>query len=305
MPARTFLKRLLLHSRPGDSEIGSAVTDAHPREGDYFSFKTIASPDGAQVSGRYAALKILEAGDTEFAFAVLDAIWDRPPTLRGARSAGILQRRAFKTASNAVVDHECYRSWWWAWRPHLLPEARFLGNDRISGLEREALQQAISYTGIVHAARSAEREWRWLHDREALLDEVKRSAAAHAAASAEKARQKRERLKTLTWDQLLAEDPFPGWGSGRQPVPHEALAMLARETVHSACRALKELGPKPRRRQVRPILRRCIDFFNDTDPSVGVIETEKRARILAVIEEMAELAGQQELIGEIDLWRGW
>jgi hypothetical protein len=155
---RSFLKRLWLRSRPGDGEIGSPVTDAQPRQGDYFSFETLAFPDSAQPSGRYAALKILEADEAEFAFAVLDRTWDRPPTLRSVRCAGLLKSHAFKTAPNAVVDYELYRSWWWAWRPDLLPVARFLGNDRISGEEREALQRSISYTGSVHAARSAERE---------------------------------------------------------------------------------------------------------------------------------------------------
>jgi len=281
------------------------VTQERPRPGDYLSVKTLPSPAQAMPSGRFAALKIIEVGETGFAFAVLDGTWAAPPILRDARCAAILKRRAFKTSPNAVIDDDVYRSWWWAWRPDLLPEARLLGNDRITDEEDQALRRSISFTGIAHAATSAEREWRWRHDRKAFLEDVERSKAAHAAAAAAAAQRKRDRFKTLTWDLLLAEDPFPGWGTGSPPHPPEVFAAEARAVIHDACRALKDLGPRPHRKAVRVILRRCIDWFNDADARDGVIETEERERILAVVEEMAELAGQGELIGEIDVWRNW
>jgi hypothetical protein len=163
------------------------------------------------------------------------------------------------------------------------------------------LAHALSFTGLGHAAASAEREWRWLHDRERLLEDVKRSAAEYEAAAAAEARRKRERRKVLTWDQLLAEDPFPSWRAR----PSETFAAEARTAIRDACHALKALGPKPPRSQVRAILRGCVERFGAATEHYRDISTEQRREIVNVLEEMAYLSGHRSLIDDARLWRGW
>jgi hypothetical protein len=130
---------------------------------------------------------------------------------------------------------------------------------------------------------------------------VKRSEAEHAAAASAEARRKRQRRKTLSWDQLLAEDPFPNW----KKYPSEAFAAEARNMIHDACRTLRSLGPKPPRRQASAILRSCIEWFNAANERYGEIETEERTDIVNVIEEMAYLSGHRSLIDAAGLWRDW
>ena len=82
--------------------------------------------------------------------------------------------------------------------------------------------------------------------------------------------------------------------------------MAARATIRSACDSLEQLGPKPRRADVRAILKKTVIWFNEADEKAGgVIETEEREDICSVLEEMAHVARQKILSEEIDEWREW
>jgi hypothetical protein len=297
---KPLLRRLFLGRSSGDRSIGNPATGERPRSGDYFSFRTSPVPTDAGPAGHYAALKIIETNEGFFAYAVLDGIWNAPPTLRNAREATILKRRAFRTAPDARIEDDVFRCWWWCWTPRDIPEMRLLGNDRVCDDERAALTHSLSFTGLGHAAASAEREWRWLRDRDGLLKDVKRSEAEYAIAAAAEARRKLERRKTLTWNQLLAEDHFANW----KTYPAEALAE-ARTAIQDACHALKALGPRPPRSHVRAILRGCIEWFNAANERYGGIPTERRTEIVNVLEEIAYLSGHRSLIDDARLRRGW
>jgi hypothetical protein len=57
---------------------------------------------------------------------------------------------------------------------------------------------------------------------------------------------------------------------------------------------------------VRAILRKCVEWFNEADKIAGgVIETEEREDICAILEEMAFVARQKSLVEEVDSWRDW
>lgn len=298
----SMIRRLILPRRPDDKAAGSPVGDHWPRKGDYFSFRTSACLKHAQPSGRFAVLKVLDVGDSGPTIAVLAGTWEQPPTLRDARCARLLERRAFKSGPGLQIDHDVFRCYWWAWCPDLLPEVRFLGNDRLRGQERRALLKAVSFTGVAGAAVSAEREWRWLHDREALLQDVKNSMAAHQTEARAKAVAQRARRKTLNWEQLISEIPFPDWDTGPYQDLPETFVSDSREVVRAAYLALRALGPRPPRKEVRVILRRCVEWFNSTSTSYGPPEAQVRAMFVQTIEEAAWLAGQSGMIGEINGW---
>jgi hypothetical protein len=298
---KPLLRRLFLGRNFGDRSIGNSATGDLPRSGDYFSFRTSPALTGTEPTGHYAALKIIETNEDFFAYAVLDGIWNAPPTLRNAREAAILKLRAFRTAPDARIEDDIFRCWWWGWKPKDIPEMRLLGNDPVTSEERAALAHSLSFTGLGGAAVSAEREWRWPHDRDRLLKDVKRSETEYAIAAAKEARRKRERRKTLTWDQLLAEDPFPNW----KPYPSETFAAEARTVVQDACHALKALGPKPPRSHVRVILRGCVEWFSPANERYGDISSEQRREIVNVLQEMAYLSGHRSLTDDFRLWRGW
>jgi hypothetical protein len=114
-----------------------------------------------------------------------------------------------------------------------------------------------------------------------------------------------ERLKTLTWDQLLDEQPFARWIE-HPPFPPPAFVSAARDHIRSTIEALKALGREPKKREAREVLRACVEWFNAKDVEFGnVIETEERDDICALLEELSSVAGHRSLMEEIHGWRDW
>lgn len=71
-------------------------------------------------------------------------------------------------------------------------------------------------------------------------------------------------------------------------------------------RLFSQLGAKPRKGDVRAILRKTVIWFNEADEEAGnVIETEEREDICVALEEMAYAARQKAFVDEIDDWREW
>ncbi|PJG55472.1 hypothetical protein CVM73_10525 [Bradyrhizobium forestalis] len=282
--------------------------DKAPVAGEIYSFRTsplsgFAPPE----TGRYAAFKVLGVNERFVAIAVLGGIWSTPPSLRVANEAVVLHEHRFAHTGRMAVFG--VNADWWA--PSDLDSVSLLGSGRLSPEEQAIGAKIIgfgigfSYSTLRFANHAAEGEWRWEHDRDALLVESEKSKAKAAAERAAKEERYRARLKNLTWEKLLAETPFERWAPS-PPFPPVEFTKAARETVHSACRELRELGPRPPKAKVRSILRRCVEWFNEADKAAGeVIETEEREDIYAVLEEMAFVAKQKSLVDEIDTWREW
>jgi hypothetical protein len=186
---------------------------------------------------------------------------------------------------------------------NILEDAKYIGSVVLSKVDADILSGCRSYSAWSWASAVAEGEWRWKHDRVAYTEEVRlKNEALLARVAAERERQK-TRLNTLTWETLLAEKPFSRWDR-HPPFPPLEFVEAAREQIRSTAQALQALGPKPRRPQVRGILKSCVDWFNAKDSEFGnVIETEEREDICAVLKEMAHVAHQRALVSEIDKWR--
>lgn len=76
--------------------------------------------------------------------------------------------------------------------------------------------------------------------------------------------------------------------------------------LHDACRTLQGMGPKPRKTEVRAVLKACVLRLNDIDERAGgVIETEEREDLCAALEEIAFVARHPALIEDIGDWMTW
>ncbi|CAN5116666.1 hypothetical protein BH11PSE2_BH11PSE2_17450 [soil metagenome] len=287
---------------------GEPATDAIPDAGNIYCFRTSPfnqfSPPN---TGRFAAFKVIGADDRFVAIAVLDGVWAEPPSLKGAAAKGILREHRFAHTGRLAVFGVNLTSW----KPSELSEAFLLGWKQLSQEERGLAAKVanfaagISYSTIGRVNYAAEGEWRWLHDREAVMAENAQEQALAAAQRAAEQERYRTRLSKLTWDKLLAETPFSNW-SPSPPFPPESFTAAARETIHQTCRNLSELGPKPHKAEVRAVLKACVEWFNREDELAGgVIETEEREDICGVLEEIAFVAKQKSLVEEIDEWRDW
>lgn len=280
-----------------------------PAEGEIYAFRTTPCSDFAPPdTGRHAAFKVLCVTEKVVGIAVLDGIWSAPPSLDQAGRAAILTEHRFAHRGDPAVFAVVRASW----QPEDALEAlALLGRQRLSAAEHEQAEAIRANPGRVGfsvpgtASVVAEGEWRWANDRDALVAE---SDARDARAEAERARREERfmtRLKGLTFDQLLSETPFENW-TPSPPFPPEEFTRAARATLHDACREIAALGARPRKAEVRAILKRTVEWFNAADKEAGyVIETEERENLYVALEELAFAARQPTLAAEIDQWRDW
>ena len=280
-----------------------------PAAGQVYSFRTAPYWEFAPpVTNRYGAFKVLGADDKHIAIGVLDGAWPTPPTATEIRSASITRERRFAWNGRPAT----FRMNRDGWKPEDdFQELMFAGVHKLSRDERSHAD-AIAHDGagtcyatLSYVNKVAEGEWRWSHDREQFIAEEELHNAKEAAARAAAAERYSNRLSKLTWEQLLSETPFERW-SPSPPFPPEDFTQAARNVIRDACISLQALGPKPRKAEVRAILKETVRWFNEADEKAGgVIETEEREDIYAVLEEMAHVARQKALVDEIDEWREW
>jgi hypothetical protein len=292
----------------GAFEGSLSVSNSFPAAGSIYSFRTAPfSKFASPTTDRYSALKVLGSDGTYIAIAVLDSIWSKPPSLNDAGACDILREHRFSHTGRLAVWGVNVE--WWNLSD--LDEMTYLGTNPLSADEVQVASKifnhvagsAFSTMGMANYA--AEGEWRWANDREALVAEQERVRAQQVAKRTAQEERQRNRLRGLTWEQLLGETPFERWSSS-PPFPPEEFTRDARNVVHDTCRALRALGSKPRKADVRRLLRECVEWFNKADEQAGgVIETEEREDICAVLEEIAYVARQKSLVDEIDDWRSW
>ncbi|MBB3981438.1 hypothetical protein GGR44_001085 [Sphingobium fontiphilum] len=293
----------------GQRDDGPAPTPSSIEAGQVYSFQTRPySEFGPANTGRFAAIKILGVDDRHVVVAVLDRVWPDAPTGSDIRGISIINEHRFAHTGRPAV-FGVNRDWW---KPESdLDEFNFAGTLPVSRAEQSHVDAVANYApgsrlSTLHAANdAAEGEWRWANDRDAFVVEAEKKKAKNEAERAAKEERYRTRLSKLTWAQLRSEIPFERW-TPSPPFPPEEFTMAARATIRSACNALEQLGPKPRRTDVRVILKKTVIWFNEADEEAGgVIETEEREDICAVLEEMAHVARQKVLVDEIDEWREW
>lgn len=277
-----------------------------PSAGQLYSFRTSPCPEGCVTStGRFAVLKILSLDDGFVVVSVLDGIWSQAPTLEEVQASPVLmQERPYpiKIAGGRPV---VFRTSMKFWKPDTdLDECRFMGLKTLSPEDEKVLHHTrrppfLTYSSLSFAGQSAEGEWRWANERAAFTQDLEAYRIREDAAAAAKLERYKHRLRKLSWGQLQMETPFLRW-------PSSDFTAAARMTVRKGCEALEALGPKPRRADVRAVLKDIVHWFNEADEKAGgVILTQEREDICAKLEEIAYVARQKDLVSEIDLWREW
>src|SRR5262245_16381189 len=204
--------------------------------GDIYSFRTSPATEvSPRETGRIAALKIIGFKGERICIAVLDGIFNNHHTLKDVKSLPVVRNRRFKYRGEPAVCFVGGES------ENLLEDVKYVGSSDISPVDVEFLASCRSYSAWTWANSVAEGEWRWKHDRASYVDEVRRSREALLARmSSERMRQK-ARLRTLTWEALLEEQPFPRWDR-HPPFPPLDFVVAARQQIHSTVRALQVLA---------------------------------------------------------------
>lgn len=277
--------------------------------GEIYSFKTKPFSEYAPSdTDRYAAIKVIGKNSSLVAVAVLDGIWSSKPGTEDVSGAGILREHRFLHNGSAA----CFGVQNFQWTPsQILSEFDLVCKLPLSKEERHEADQIIgfkvgcSFASLNHANLGAEGEWRWANDREKFEREYEAKQLSQDTERKAAEERYRTRLKTLTWEKFLNEPLLKNWSTS-PPFPSAELTAQVRDKIIEASKALQELGEKPRKAEVRQILRETVLWLNEFDRQAnGVIETDEREDLCLLLEEMAYLSKQKSLIDEIDGWREW
>jgi hypothetical protein len=178
------------------------------------------------------------------------------------------------------------------------PPKMFLRVGNIPPSEADLAADVLHYVVWSAITQEVLAEWRWAHDREAVMAEDLAEATA-----AEKRRAEANRAKAaITLDSFQKRKLFADW-EGHVP---RKMITAARMVIKETAAKLVALGPKLPRRKARAILRDCIVAFNELDEANDHwIETTEREDIVDAFDILARLAGFADEPELADEWRDW
>jgi hypothetical protein len=292
----------VINNATGQPRHGKQMTDTVKlalQAGGIYSFRTSPiNKFSAAETGRYGALKVL-AVDKLVTFIVLEGVFKSPPTIAETTHLQVLNNVRFNFAGRPALRFVPVE-----WSIDLLDFA-YVGHQELTEKEIALIPHLRGYGLWSIASHDVEGEWRWRHDQQALREEVEKDRVERETHRQAERLRYETRLKHLTWKQLLDEETFPRWVTS-PPFPPAKFTEAARDKIRATTVLLQGLGIKPKKREVRSILRSCVEWFNDENQTCGEpIETEEREDICQILSDLAYVAGHPTLASEIDEWKTW
>jgi hypothetical protein len=145
-------------------------------------------------------------------------------------------------------------------------------------------------------------QWRWDHDREAVLREDQEYAEKQARAYEQAEKQRRQRLNSLDLKTLKNKRRFEDWKGYVPATAIKACRAIFREAVE----ALLALGPKPKKQAVLAVLKMCVQRLNKLDAEHDhFVETTVAEDLCGQIDDLAHASGLRNEENVADRWRDW
>jgi hypothetical protein len=187
----------------------------------------------------------------------------------------------------------------WVFDP---PPAGFQKLGVIAPTEAEAKMACLSASGWEYFPLQSYLQWRWDHEREAVLREDAEKEEQQKIARKEGVKIRQQYLDSLTLAGLRKKKRFAGW---KGYVPNEAL-IACRQIFLETIDALIALGPDPKVRPRLAVLKRCIVRLNDLDEEHDYfIETIAREDLCEEFDEIVYACGLKQYDDLSDRWRDW
>lgn len=145
-------------------------------------------------------------------------------------------------------------------------------------------------------------QWRWDHDREAMLAEEARKQEEISRELAKRNEAIEKERRSITLETLSKYRFFADW----KECPSKEAIKASRETMKRAVQGLIALGPSASEEQRKQVLKDCIVAFNELDRSMnGFIETSERDDICSEFDLLVHACGLGEYENLVDEWRDW
>lgn len=226
--------------------------------------------------------------------AATQYIGAKPPDLSEPLLASILRMDSIgcdrATQRGAHDNWPCV--WWQRWCEHPPADFRYLSIVEPAPAEQRMNPDAYSKFWE-NWARYILQEWRWHHDRQALVAELDER---NGAGSVEAFLKDKARRAEMTLDKLRRQRFFTQWDGFVSTSMIRAARKIAKQTIDQ----LIALGPRPTKKQAVPILRNYIESFNVmADP----IDTISRDDICDVFYEIVRVTGLKGCDDLAERWR--
>jgi hypothetical protein len=235
--------------------------------------------------GRWGVCRVLHKSADPLQVVVATSAWlgDKPPYDR-------------KDPRLTTILHLTHHSWGntpcLTWVSDAVP-ADALRLGKLPVRAAEARTQCNSYGGWDRIQPLL--QWRWDHEREAVLAEDERDRQQREAAAAQ-ARVAYLPAVGKSLEELREETPFPGWSGYTDPVN----LRRARRFIRDGINELLALGPGADDAEKLDVFRRCVERFNASDVDIDTIERED---ICELLDRIADAAGLTDY--DVSAWRDW
>jgi hypothetical protein len=159
--------------------------------------------------------------------------------------------------------------------------------------EESALTSSSTFSAWASHSLQALLQWRWDHDREAVLAEEARQEQYLLAAREEAEFGYRPLPPSL--DELRRQKVYPE----KDPYPSPEEVRLSRRIIRDAIDKLIALGPDAEVAEKFDVFRRAVERFNETD----FIDTAERDYLGEILGNIGDAAGLTDY--DVIAWRDW
>jgi hypothetical protein len=238
--------------------------------------------------GRLGACRVIRVRGAEVLVAATQWLGEAPPDIADPRLRLVLAIKSFDWNKQPRIS--------WVDEP---PPRGFQHIGTVAPSAEERRFKCKSFSHWNSFAESILQEWRWEHDRQALIIEHELEDAQFWQAVEH---ERTKRLKNLTWAKLRKQRPLTNWAEYLPARIVRESQKIWRETIDQ----LAALGRKPDRRAVMRLLRNCVERFNNLNEEYDhFIDTLEREDIFRHFEELVHLSGLKDADELIDRWRKW
>jgi len=220
--------------------------------------------------GLYAVVRLIESSSDGYTFLFMNRYWDAVP-----RPDDVVEFNLLTYPNGHIKKY---------WFNEEIPSSFvFISQRELNSVEKAHVGPigTAVFQSPDHFISALLRDWRWIHDREAMKAEIEALQARNAASEL---KEKSERKKNLSWELLLSEKLFADYSelwSRKQMAATRAIFRSAIEDL----RAGKDRSAR------RKILKRIVDQLNELEDREEFIETEAREMFVERIEELGKFVG--------------
>lgn len=262
-----------------------------PQEGDAFAFLLD--------DGRYGVCRVIRVGNKDDV-----KFWGEPVVLYATSPwIGDEVPKADEPALQEILflnHHFWDNSTTVSWTNEEVPDS-FIAIGKIPPSEEELKLESHSFSEWLGAGIDVLTQWRWDHDREALLAEEAEEEEANQRLQEARAEEARKELLSMTLEKLAKHRFFPDWGS----MPSKKATDQSRKIMQRTVAELASIGKGASEEARMAVLQGCIEAFNDLDEKLEFIMTDEREDICAEFEILVHACGLGKYEDLADRWREW